>query len=132
MAASVATQGYLRKTRNANPHGVVFVLGFPAIQQGTTISVDDGLILLRLASVCPQTARRPHFQRGFLAGTFPTNRLSGKKHKNFALRLIGKLRVSTDDSFWDVDCALREEALFPDSDGRRDELEQCMISACVT
>jgi len=125
VAASVATQGYLGETKNARPYGFVFVFGFPAIDQGTTISVDDGLILLRLAAVCPKNARRPHFQHGFLAGTFPTDKLcAGKKYKNFALRLIGKLRVSTGDSFWDIDCPLRERALFPDFDSLRDELKR--------
>lgn len=132
VAASFATQGYSENGRNANLHGVVFVFGFPTIHQGTTISVDDGLILLRLSSVCPQTARRPHFQRGYLVGTYPTHWLSGKKHKDFSLRLIGKLRISTADSFWDVDTPLSQQALFPDSDALRDELEGCAQSACAT
>lgn len=123
VAASFATEGYLGKTKNANTHGVVFVFGFPAVREGTTISVEDGLILLRLASVCPQKARRPHFQSGFLAGTFPTNGLGGKKHKTFALRMIGKLKISTAASFWDVECPLREQALFPRTDDLRDELQ---------
>lgn len=127
VAASFATHGYLGKPRNTNHHGVVFVLGFPPIQEGTTVSVDDGLILLRLASVCPQSARRPHFQCGFLAGTYPTNLGSGKTHKNFAHRLVGKLRISADDSFWDVDDPLREAALFPPDDFLREELERSIL-----
>ncbi len=102
VAASFATQGYLGKDDNKNSSGVVFVLGLPAIHQGTTISVDDGLVMLNLASVCPQAQRRPHFQSGYLVGTYPTDNLGYKPPKDFAHRLIAKLKVSTESSFWNV------------------------------
>jgi hypothetical protein len=122
VAASFATHGYLGAKNNANPYGVVFVFGMPALHAGTAIFVDDGLIVLRLASVCPPSARRPHFQSGYLVGTYPTHWRWGKKYKNFALRMIGKVRVSTENSFWDVDTPLSEQALFPKDDCLRDEL----------
>ena len=121
-AASFATQGYLGKADNKDPSGVVFVIGLPRIQEGTTISLDEGLIILELASVCPEAARRPHFQSGYLVGTYPTEKLRYKPPKDFAHRLIAKLRVSAKSSFWDVDKPLPEQAVFPDNDPLRDEI----------
>lgn len=122
VAASFATQGHLGQNNNKRKTGVVLVLGFPAIQEGTTVSVDNGLIMLRLASVCPQAARRPHFQSGYAVGSFPTKDVGYKPPKDFAHRLIAKLRITTTPSFWDVDKPLAEHALFPDNDLLRDEI----------
>ena len=121
-AASFATEGYLGTSENSSSNGVVLVLGLPRIQEGTTISVDEGLIILNLASVCPGTARRPHFQSGYLVGTYPTENVGYKPPKDFAHRLIAKLRVSTKSSFWDVDKPLSEPAMFPNDDPLRDEI----------
>ena len=122
VAASFATYDYDQDTPNPNPYGYLFVFGFPALQQATTISVDDGLIMLRLQSVCPDKARRPHLQRGFLVGTYPTNRFGGKAHKNFAHRLVAKLRLPTRSTFWNVDRPLDKIAVYPMTDEFRDAL----------
>ena len=104
-------------------YGYVYVLGMPNSFEATTVSLDHGLVTMRLQSVCPVTARRPHFQSGYLVGSYPTRDVNVKHaYKNFSMRMIAKFRVSTKDTFWDVDCPVSGKALFPAEDPLRDEI----------
>ena len=49
----------------------VFVLGIPNISGAVTASIEAGLQVIRLASVCPSNAVRPHIQEGYVLGEYP-------------------------------------------------------------
>lgn len=49
----------------------IFVLAVPQISGAITASAEDGLQMVRLASVCPPEAVRPHIQEGYLLGEYP-------------------------------------------------------------
>ena len=91
---------------SSNPsEAFVFVLGLPHISGAITASAEAGVQIVRLASVCPPTAVRPHIQEGYLLGEYPD--LSGVDQKqhyahfemDFGRRLIAKFRFDP-QRFW--------------------------------
>jgi hypothetical protein len=83
----------------------LFVLGVPHISGAVTASAEAGLQIVRLASVCPPAAVRPHIQEGYLLGEYPElSGLDQKQHyehyeTDFGRRLIAKFKFAP-DGFW--------------------------------
>ncbi len=77
-----------------------YVLGVPNISGAITASTEAGLTILRLSSVCPPEAVRPHIQEGYLLSEYPE--LSSPEQKenyesyemDFGLRLLAKFRFN--------------------------------------
>ena len=99
----------------------VFVLGVPNISGAITASNEAGIEVIRLSSVCPPEAVRPHIQEGYLLSEFPE--LSDVKQKShyenyeldFAKRIVAKFRFNP-RRFWKADDAfpmVPREALYP-------------------
>lgn len=92
-------------SHNASDAAFVYVLGVPNVSGAVTASAEAGLEILRLSSVCPPEAVRPHIQEGFLLSEFPE--LSSFRQKqfyenyqtDFGLRLVCKFRFEP-NSFW--------------------------------
>jgi hypothetical protein len=57
IAASFASDG-------AGDEAFIFVLGVPNLSGAVTASAEAGLQIVRLSSVCPPAAVRPHIQEG--------------------------------------------------------------------
>ena len=77
----------------------LYVLGVPQISGGITSSWETGVQVVRLLSVCPPNARRPHYQEGYLVGEYPAMSLLNKfeydrQEVDFARRLICKFKLS--------------------------------------
>lgn len=91
VAASFATDG-------ADDEAFLFVLGIPNLTGAITASIEAGLQIVRLASVCPSRAERPHIQEGYVLGEYPEiGSPEQKKHygtyeTDFGRRLIAKFR----------------------------------------
>lgn len=104
----------------ATDEAFVFVLGVPNLSGAVTASAEAGLQIVRLSSVCPPTALRPHIQEGYLLGEYPE--LAGfdqKEHYHhyeidFGRRLVGKFRFNP-QRFWKNDHfpQLSRQALYP-------------------
>lgn len=101
----------------------VFVLGVPNISGAVTASAEAGIQVVRLSSVCPPSALRPHIQEGYLIGQYPDIATPDQKQHykpyqlDFGLRLIGKFRFNS-QSFWEdspMFPQVRHEALYPAS-----------------
>lgn len=101
----------------------VFVLGVPNLSGAITASAEAGLQIIRLSSVCPPTAIRPHIQEGYLLGEYPEMFTFDQK-QNYALfeidfgrRLVAKFRFNP-RTFWKDDAFPKVEkaALYPDND----------------
>jgi hypothetical protein len=90
---------------DAGREAFLFVLGVPNLSGAITASAEAGLQIVRLSSVCPPAAVRPHIQEGYLVGEYPE--LSGidrKQHyQHFEIdlgrRLVAKFRLSP-KRFW--------------------------------
>lgn len=98
IAASFASEG-------ASTAAFVYVLGVPNLSGAITASAEAGLQIVRLASVCPPSAVRPHIQEGYLLGEYPDlGGYSQKQHYaphevDFGRRLVAKFQINP-ETFW--------------------------------
>jgi hypothetical protein len=100
----------------------VFVLGVPNLSGAVTASAEAGVQIIRLSSVCPSTAIRPHIQEGYLLGEYPEMKgYDQKRHYahfeiDFGRRLIAKFKFHP-RSFWrNRDFPrVKRSALYPDA-----------------
>jgi FRG domain len=99
IAASFASQ------QNETNEAFLYVLGVPNVSGAITASAEAGLQTIRLSSVCPPTAMRPHLQEGYLLGEYPEIGDIDQK-QNYALheidfgkRLVAKFRFNPKE-FW--------------------------------
>lgn len=120
IAASFASHGASLDEEEA----FLFVLGIPNVSGAITASAEAGLQVLRLASVCPPSAARPHLQEGYLLGEYPDCASAEQKmlyehaEMDFGRRLIAKFRFLP-ASFWRASPQfplVAEEALYPRDD----------------
>ncbi|MCC6477268.1 FRG domain-containing protein [bacterium] len=54
-----------------NDFAYVYVLAVPQVTGSISTSTEHSLQIIRLSSICPPAARRPHFQEAYLMGMFP-------------------------------------------------------------
>jgi hypothetical protein len=114
IAASFASEG-------ADQAAYVFVVGVPNLSGAVTASAEANIQTIRLSSVCPPKAVRPHIQEGYLLGEYPE--LTGYDQKqnyahyeiDFGRRLVAKFRFDP-RTFWRDDNFRKVErsALYPD------------------
>ncbi len=108
VAASFATQD------DDLPYGIIYVFGLPHTNGNFSYNIDEEIVSLRLQSVCPPEASRPHFQEGYVAGTFPFS--NDSRYKDFRRRLIAKFKVGG-KKFWDDNFKpIPQDALIPQDD----------------
>lgn len=107
-------------TEGAQGESFIYVLGLPQISGSVTASSEHGIQIIRLLSICPPRALRPHYQEGYLIGDFPTigyrEKLEYERGEvDFAQRLICKFRLLDKQHFWDDDFqAIPARYLYPD------------------
>lgn len=116
IAASFASE-------NASDEAYVFALGVPNISGAITASAEAGLQIVRLSSVCPPSAVRPHIQEGYLLGEYPDLASPDQKefyrhHEiDFGRRLIAKF-IFDPEEFWERSASfprVPHRALYPSS-----------------
>lgn len=98
----------------------VFVLAVPNLSGAVTASAETGLQIVRLSSVCPPAAVRPHIQEGYLLGEYPEmtdygqKELYGHYEIDFGRRLLAKFRFDP-RTFWKSDAfpQVAKNALYP-------------------
>jgi len=98
IAASFASLGEASKA-------YLFVLGVPNLSGAVTASAEAGLQIVRLSSVCPPSAVRPHIQEGYLLGVYP-DLVDYAQRENYAhyemdfgRRLVAKFVINP-ATFW--------------------------------
>ncbi len=101
---------------SAKEKAYIFVFALPYLQGTITYSTEDELLNVRLLSSCPSDALRPHFQEGFLVGTFPSRVKRKQPSLDFGRRLVAKIEIPK-KGFWDSNFhAIPEDALSPKND----------------
>jgi hypothetical protein len=103
----------------------LFVIGVPNLSGAVTASAEAGIQTIRLSSVCPPIAVRPHIQEGYLIGEYPE--MTGYDQKrnyahyeiDFGRRLVAKFHFNP-KTFWKGGAfpAIRKPALYPDKTDR--------------
>ena len=99
----------------------LYAIAVPQISGSVTANAEAGLQVIRLSSVCPPVAKRPHFQEGYLLGEYPDmvdfdQKVNYQAHEiDFGLRLVAKFRLDP-TSFWNEQTfpVVPKEALYPD------------------
>ncbi|MFC4277940.1 FRG domain-containing protein [Achromobacter aloeverae] len=108
-------------THRAKDKAYVFVLGVPQVSGAITASAEAGIQIVRLASVCPPEAVRPHIQEGYLLGEYPEVSSAEQKllyehaEMDFGRKLIAKFQFDP-RTFWKESGQfplVREKALYP-------------------
>lgn len=98
-----------------------YVLGVPNLSGAITASAEAELQIVRLSSVCPPAAIRPHIQEGYLLGEYPEmvnydqKALYDHYEVDFGRRLVAKFRFSPKE-FWKKSGSfpqVNERALYP-------------------
>lgn len=105
---------------NDNGEAFLFVLGVPNLSGAITASAEAGLQIVRLSSVCPPKAIRPHLQEGYLVGEYPEMSDFAQKQEyfhyeiDFGRRVIAKFRFAP-KTFWKKGTfqMVSNEALYP-------------------
>ena len=102
-------------------NGWLYVLAFPHLTGGVSVSIETQTQIINLTQVCPPEALRPHFQIGYLASEYPaidtkenSNRDLGFIGNNFSCRLLTKFKLENclawkDEGF----VPIPEKVLFP-------------------
>ncbi|MDQ6432856.1 FRG domain-containing protein [Mesorhizobium sp. LHD-90] len=79
----------------------VYVLGLPHVTNRISINSEHEIVNVRLLSICPPAALRPHFQEGYMAGTSDvTTDFDSKTELDFRNRLIAKFAIPDTVAFW--------------------------------
>lgn len=116
IAASFASLG------NTTDNAYLMVLAVPQISGAVSSCAYHEIQTLRLSSLCPPNATRPHLQEGYLIGEYPelqtfTQKMDIKLHEtDFGQRLIGKFHFNP-QTFWMTDDDFPQvprSALYPD------------------
>lgn len=108
--------------KNPAQPSFLLVLAVPFLSGSITTVADQGLQALRLLSVCPPVAHRPHFQEGYLIGEYPdvdfsTKDRYDKAEFDFARRLICKFVLPPANEPWSNSFpAIPSDALLPNDD----------------
>jgi hypothetical protein len=99
----------------------IYALGVPNLSGAVTASAEASVTTIRLASVCPPEAVRPHIQEGYLLGEYPEIGTWDQKRQyenyetDFGLRLVAKFRFNP-HNFWNADMnfpQVTRAALYP-------------------
>ena len=108
------------------------MLGVPNLSGAITASAEAGLQIVRLSSVCPPSAVRPHIQEGYLLGEYPE--MAGYEQKanyfpyeiDFGRRLVAKFAFNP-ATFWKGDNfpKVARKALYPSA--KNDPLYQLAL-----
>jgi hypothetical protein len=83
----------------------IFILAVPQLSGAITVNIEAGVQMVRLTSVCPPSALRPHFQEGYLLGEYPDvddfdqKGLYRAEEIDFGLRLVAKFKFDP-AAFW--------------------------------
>lgn len=121
ISASFATKDAIKRGLQ---DAFVMVLAIPQLSGAVTVTAEAELQALRLSSICPPEAARPHLQEGYLLGEYPDLADPDQKSRvphyevDFGRRLLAKFRLHP-QTFWEKDGAfpqVMEEALLPQTD----------------
>ncbi|MFC1719566.1 FRG domain-containing protein [Pseudomonadota bacterium] len=94
----------------------VYAFAFPFPSGTISYFTEDELLNVRLLSACPSIALRPHFQEGYLLGSFPS--YAGRKQPSFDFgrRLIAKFEIPANEFWGEEFDEIPMDALYPPID----------------
>lgn len=97
----------------------VYVVALPYVAHRIHVDSEEYLTVIRLLSIAPPNARRPHCQEGFLVGedVILKGKPMNKRELNLNRRLVAKFRIPAKDlEFWDTEKKANGGDLLPTDD----------------
>jgi len=102
---------------SSTDYSYIYILGFPYINGSISYCVEEELLNVKLLSICPPKAIRPHFQEGYLVGSFPSVVMRKTVQLYVSRRLIAKFKIIRNNFILDKSfLPIPNETLFPKSD----------------
>ena len=95
---------------------LIFVFALPYPNGTISFSSEEEMSIVRLLSACPSQALRPHFQEGFLVGTFPSRIYKKHTSLDFGARLVGKIEIPKVNFWINGFTGIPQNALYPAND----------------
>ncbi|HWY30293.1 MAG TPA: FRG domain-containing protein [Candidatus Acidoferrum sp.] len=125
VAASFATLDHDGNPINclSGQEPILCVFGLPNVAGSVTASSEQGVQIVRLSSICPPVASRPHFQEGYVLGEYPELTSMNEKSNyapqevDFNRRLIAKFRLNPTGFWSEHHHPVPPDALYPRRDG---------------
>lgn len=117
----VACSFALRNTNQKDDeYAYVYVFGLPYLTNRISINSEQELINIRLLSIAPPPALRPHFQEGYLVGTDEiTDNYSNKTELDLNKRLVAKFKFLRQNAEKNNFTTIPNSLLFPPNDSIR-------------
>lgn len=101
----------------------VFIYALPYPNGTISYSTEEEFLNVKLISASPSKALRPHFQEGYLVGTFPSRVDKKQASLDFGRKLLAKINIPL-RNFWSKNFHnIPNDALYP----RRDEMESLCL-----
>jgi len=98
----------------------LYVVAVPNLSGAITANAEGGLQVVRLASVCPPAAIRPHIQEGYLIGEYPemVGITQSRHYKRYEMdvgrRIVAKFHFNPGTFWCDANFPpITKEALYP-------------------
>jgi uncharacterized protein YutE (UPF0331/DUF86 family) len=103
---------------NTTDQAYIFMFGFPYLTNRVSLNSEHDLVNIRLLSISPPQALRPHFQEGYLTATDEiTDTYDRKNELDFNNRLIVKFKLPEEGKFWSRNFhKIPKASLYPKSD----------------
>jgi hypothetical protein len=116
VACSFAVLPDSKGQQPTNAYLYAFAIPYPTNR--ISINSEHDLINIRLLSISPPSALRPHYQEGFTLGTTDiTHDYEDKQELDFNNRLVAKFEFQNNDSFWTGNfLPIAETDLYPEND----------------
>ncbi len=96
-------------TQNGSEYSYIYIIGMPYYTNRISTNSEDDIVNIRLLSISPPMALRPHYQEAFAIGSefirFDTENIN---EFDFANRLICKYKIPNNDVFWNKSDKHRE------------------------
>ena len=107
---------------NSTGYVYIYVLAIPYYTNRISVNSEEYMTNIRLLSILPSEALRPHHQEGFLIGEdeYPDDLFAHKEEKDLSRRLLYKFKISVADLESSEEKWLDEERLMPNNDPMRD------------
>ncbi len=120
---TASLQSALTFAIGGHDEGWLYVLAFPQLTGGVSVSIESKTQVINLCQICPPEALRPHFQQGLLVSDYPEIRSREQSHgqqgmrgNNFSARLLTKFKLQNCQA-WSSEGFIPtpDELLFPNA-----------------
>lgn len=106
-----------KEHQSEDKYAYLYVLALPYYTNRISVNSEEYLTNIRLISIAPPDALRPHYQEGFLVGEDEFKETYSRKDElDLNNRLVAKFKFKNNLNFWDEGLPLQQKELYPKDD----------------